>query len=131
MFLRYRFVEYIPEFIDEGCLYISIEFSTAVHKCVCGCGNKVVTPISSTDWSLTYYGDSISLYPSIGNWSFDCKSHYWIDKNKIIHARKWDKLEIEKGRNADKKFKEKYFKKKKPKSSRSRVKKLFNSKRKS
>ncbi|WP_410503418.1 DUF6527 family protein [Flavobacterium succinicans] len=23
----------------------------------------------------------------MNNWSFDCKSHYWIRKNKIVFAR--------------------------------------------
>ena len=109
MFMKHSFVEYIPEFLDEGYLYISIEFSTAVHLCVCGCGNKVVTPISPTDWSLTFYGDTVSLHPSIGNWSFDCKSHYWIKKNAIVHARKWYDWEVEEGRSKDTKSKSNFF----------------------
>lgn len=84
--IQHKFVEFIPEKKEEGILYISIEYCTAIHKCVCGCGEEVVTPISPTDWELTFYGDSISLYPSIGNWSFNCKSHYWIRRNKIIYA---------------------------------------------
>ncbi|MGN6800789.1 MAG: DUF6527 family protein [Ginsengibacter sp.] len=25
-----------------------------------------------------------TFYPSIGNWSFDCQSHYWIRENMIV-----------------------------------------------
>lgn len=113
--IQYKFVEFIPEEIDEGILYISIAYRTAVHKCVCGCGNKVVTPITPTDWRLTFNGKSVSLYPSIGNWNFDCKSHYWIRNNEIEYARKWSLWEVEFGREVDKSQKEKYHKKKKVK----------------
>jgi hypothetical protein len=49
-----------------------------------------VTPFSPKDWKLIFYGESVSLYPSIGNWNFPCKSHYWITKNSIEPAR-WEK----------------------------------------
>jgi hypothetical protein len=98
MKLEHRFVKVIPDQIEEGVLYISIEYATAIHKCVCGCKNDVVTPLSPTDWKLTYDGDTVSLYPSIGNWNFECNSHYWITNNRIKHARKWSTEEVELGR---------------------------------
>jgi hypothetical protein len=61
---------------------------------VCGCNNEVVTPLSPTDWQLTFDGESVSLNPSIGNWSFKCKSHYWIVKDTIKMVRKWSDDEI-------------------------------------
>lgn len=111
--LQYKFVEFMPEALEEGILYVSIPYSTAIHKCVCGCGNEVVTPLSPTDWELTFDGKSVSLYPSIGNWNFKCRSHYWIVKNKIRHSRLWDKEEIEKGRKKDIDRKKHYFSKNK------------------
>ena len=81
---RPEFVEFIPENLKPGVLYISIEYSTASHLCPCGCGQRVITPIQPTQWSLTWDGESVSLYPSIGNWGLSCMSHYWIRKNKII-----------------------------------------------
>ena len=113
MKIIHKFVEFIPENIQEGILYISIEYCTAVHKCICGCGNEVVTPISPTDWQLTFDGKTVSLNPSIGNWNFECKSHYFISKNKIQHAKRLKDLEIEEGRKKDSVRKELYFKKKK------------------
>lgn len=112
MTITHRFVEFIPELIEEGVLYISIEYCTAIHRCVCGCGNEVVTPLSPTDWELTFNGKTISLNPSIGNWNFACKSHYFITKNKVRYAKQWDDKEIEDGRKGDLKRKKKYFKKK-------------------
>jgi hypothetical protein len=111
--ITFKFVEYMPEKIEEGILYISITYATAIHKCVCGCGNEVVTPISPTDWELTFNGKTVSLSPSIGNWNFDCKSHYFITRNKIRHARRWDDWEVDGGRKEDVEKKEKFFKKKK------------------
>lgn len=111
--IAYKFVEFIPDKIEEGVLYISTQYCTAIHKCVCGCGNEVVTPLSPTDWELTFNGKTVSLSPSIGNWNFKCKSHYFITKNKIHHARRWSDWKIEEGRNKDSSEKKKYFKKKK------------------
>lgn len=89
-----QFVDYMPEEINQGELYVSMKFSVVIHLCACGCGEKVVTPLSPEDWQLKYDGEAISLSPSIGNWDFPCRSHYWIKKNKIVNAEKWDTNEI-------------------------------------
>lgn len=110
--IQHKFVEFIPDVIEEGILYISIEYCTAIHKCVCGCGNEVVTPLSPTDWELTFNGKTVSLDPSIGNWSFECQSHYFIARNKIRYARRWKDWEIKEGRKEDSENKKDYFGKK-------------------
>lgn len=107
--LKHEFVEYIPEKLQEGTIYVSMAYATAAHKCCCGCGKEVVTPLSPTDWQLTFDGLSITLYPSIGNWSFACQSHYWIRCNKIRWAARWSSEEIEYGRADDRKIKDKYY----------------------
>lgn len=113
--IHHRFVEFVPEEVEEGIIYISVQYRTAVHLCVCGCGNKVVTPFSPTDWKLTFDGKTVSLSPSIGNWSFECKSHYFIEHNNIIHCRKWNDWEIDENRISDKKEKAQYYRPKKKK----------------
>jgi hypothetical protein len=107
--IQHEFVEFIPEELQEGVLYITVRYRTAVHKCVCGCGNKVVTPLSPTDWKLIFDGKTVSLYPSIGNWNFKCRSHYWITKNEIIHSYSWSNEEVNEGRKKDRKKKKKFF----------------------
>ena len=107
--LQHKFVEFIPEKVEEGILYISIEYCTAIHKCVCGCGNEVVTPLSPTDWRLTFNGKTVTLHPSIGNWNFECQSHYWIRDNKIELAGRWTEREIRLGRENDLDRKKEYF----------------------
>jgi hypothetical protein len=107
--MKHVFVEHIPDKLEDATLYVSVTFATAVHKCFCGCGNEVVTPLSPTDWRIIFDGDSISLDPSIGNWSFDCKSHYWIEHGFVIWARRWSQEEIDAGRTHDRQAKEKYF----------------------
>jgi Family of unknown function (DUF6527) len=107
--IRPEFVELIPDVVGEGVLYISIPFATATHKCPCGCGEIVVTPIRPTDWTITWDGETVSLDPSIGNWSLPCQSHYWIIKNKVVWARKLSFSEIEAGRALDRRAKGRYF----------------------
>jgi hypothetical protein len=109
--IQHKFVEYIPSTLEEGILYISIEYHTAAHLCTCGCSNLVITPLTPTDWKLIFDGRTVTLSPSIGNWNFECKSHYWIKNNKVIIARNWDDWEISFIRNSNKKKKKKYFKK--------------------
>lgn len=82
--IEHKFVEFIPEKIEPGRLYISLEYNTASHLCACGCGCEVSTTISPTDWNITYNGRSVSLSPSIGNSNFPCKSHYWIRGGRVV-----------------------------------------------
>ena len=89
MILVHKFVKSVPEVIVDGVIYVSVDYATAIHKCCCGCGNEVVTPLSPDDWELTFDGRTISLYPSIGNWNFKCQSHYWITKNTVEWCPKW------------------------------------------
>jgi Family of unknown function (DUF6527) len=107
--IAFEFIENIPENLQDGMLYISTKYATAIHKCCCGCGNEVVTPLSPVQWSLVFDGDSISLEPSIGNWNFACRSHYWITRNKVRTARAWSEKKIEAGRARERAVKEIYY----------------------
>lgn len=106
---KHEFVEFIPDELEQGTLYVSIRFATASHLCCCGCGNKVVTPIRPTDWKLIFDGKTVSLEPSIGNWSFPCQSHYWIRNNHVNWASQWTDDRIERGRLRDRQAKGEYF----------------------
>lgn len=110
--LTHKFVKHVPEKLEDGVLYISIDYSSVIHKCCCGCGEEVVTPLSPTDWKLIYDGDSVSLYPSIGNWSSKCKSHYFITNSKVQWAPKWTQSQIKRGRKQDELNKKEYYKRK-------------------
>jgi len=116
MKLSHKFVKNIPDTIENGVVYVSVDYSTAIHKCCCGCGNEIVTPLSPTDWKLSFDGETISLYPSIGNWSLPCQSHYWITDNEVEWAPRWTKRQIERGRIEEEQDKEKYYGKKKRRS---------------
>lgn len=107
--LQHEFVEFIPEELEQRTVYVSIRFATASHLCCCGCGSKVVTPLRPTDWKLIFDGKTVSLYPSIGNWSFTCKSHYWIRNNRVQWADHWSQEEIDAGRARDRWAKGSYF----------------------
>lgn len=99
---EFEFVEHIPDDLQERTLYVSIPFATAVHNCACGCGEEVVTPLSPTGWKLIFDGETVSLDPSIGNWSLPCESHYWIRRNRVQWAAYWDRNRVEAGRRARK-----------------------------
>ena len=90
---RRRLDEVTPDFVDEipnvpehGKLYLSCRYRAAVHLCACGCGAKISTPLHPTAWRLSYDGDTVSLSPSVGNWSEKCQSHYVIRDSRIIWA---------------------------------------------
>ena len=103
------FVESIPRVIEEGVLYISEEFETVSHKCPCGCGSRIVTPLTPTDWRLERVGSEVSLYPSVGNWSLPCRSHYWIRRSTVVWAESWSDAKIAAGRERDNRQKAEYF----------------------
>jgi hypothetical protein len=104
----HRFVEQIPERLEDGVLYISIQYATGVHLCACGCRHEVVTPLSPTDWEMTFDGETVSLAPSIGNWSLKCQSHYWIRRGRVRWARWMSRDEIDRGRMRDRRRKRLY-----------------------
>jgi hypothetical protein len=99
--MQHEFVEYIPDALEADRLYISLEYNIAVHKCACGCGVDVVTPLSPAEWALTYDGKAVSLWPSIGNWSFPCKSHYIIKNGRVRWAGRFDSEKIRAVRQRD------------------------------
>jgi hypothetical protein len=107
--MAHQFVDYIPDSVEDGTVYVCIPFATVLHRCCCGCGMEVVTPLTPTDWKVTYDGQSISLDPSVGNWSYPCQSHYWIRNNQVVWARSWSTTEIEIGRRKDAAAKAEHF----------------------
>jgi hypothetical protein len=99
--LEPRFVEAIPEDLEPGFLYVSIRFRTAQHLCACGCGSRIVTPIKPAKYSVTYDGETVSLWPSVGNWQKPCKSHYVIKNSRVVWHAEWSDREIARGRARD------------------------------
>jgi hypothetical protein len=79
-------VELAPRVLQPGRLYISHKYRAAVHLCCCGCGEKVVTPLSPAEWRVDLKDGRATLHPSVGNWSMTCRSHYVIRDNRVIWA---------------------------------------------
>lgn len=107
--LEHQFVETIPEVLDPGVLYVSMEFGIVTHLCCCGCGDEVVTPLTPTDWKLTYDGEAVSIWPSVGNWNLPCRSHYVIKAGKVLEAGSWSEQRIAAERRRDKAAKAEYY----------------------
>lgn len=89
-----QFIEHLPECLTEGVLYVSQRYKLAAHKCCCGCGQDVITPLTPADWRIRMDGDLVTLHPSIGNWKLDCHSHYWIRRNRIEWAGSMTKRQV-------------------------------------
>lgn len=103
------FVEAIPRDLEPGKLYIAVEYTTATHLCACGCESEVVTPLHPARWALTYDGERVSLWPSVGSWNLPCRSHYVIKHNKVQWAPRWSDERICAGRRRDQAALEAYF----------------------
>lgn len=70
---------FMPDFetFEDNVIYISDKYGTAIHKCICGCGEKVVTPLSKNMWQYQIdANDKISMQPSVGNYQQPCNTHY-------------------------------------------------------
>ena len=107
--LEHRFLDAFPEQLAPGVLYISLEYGSASHSCCCGCGEEVVTPITPTDWNITYDGETVTLHPSVGSWTLPCRSHYIIRRGRVIEAPFWTDAEIARERRRDRRAKADYF----------------------
>jgi len=82
------FVEIMPPFNEMkfGKVYISEKYNTSTHKCLCGCGERVVLPInhgnSNYGWDMVKEPNgSVSFTPSVGNYQQACNTHYIMTKN--------------------------------------------------
>jgi hypothetical protein len=108
--VRPCYVEHFPEKLEEGLLYISEGFELSAHKCCCGCGEDVYNKLSPVKWQLIKLPDgSVSLTPSIGNWSYACRSHYWIRGNRVLDAGPLTEVEMNAVRQRDRRDRDSYI----------------------
>lgn len=109
MKIKLQYVTYMPKELVPGVLYVSKEFNTAAHLCVCGCGAKVRTPLTPTEWSLRVSERGPTLRPSIGNWQLPCKSHYLITDGNVTWSTQWTNAQIANGRKKEDLHRKMYF----------------------
>lgn len=107
--IRSAHVDSFPKTLEDGVLYISWKFKTAAHRCACGCGTKIVTPLRPTEYKLIESRGRVTILPSIGNWNHPCQSHYVIRDSQIQWAGQWTEQEIARGRARDESDKYQYF----------------------
>lgn len=107
--LRPEFVTSFPTPMEHGVMYVSIEYNSCGHLCACGCGREVITPLSPAHWAITYDGENISIWPSVGNWSLPCRSHYIVDRGRIHWARTFSEREIARNRIHDRALLERQY----------------------
>lgn len=107
--LKPMFVEFIPETLADGILYVSMEYRTTAHNCCCGCGNAVYLPLSPAQWRLTFDGESVWMNPSVGSWSLPCRSHYCVRGNHIQWAERWTSEQVEVVRAYGRRSRDRFF----------------------
>lgn len=107
--IRREFVDFIPREMEPDTLYIAMEFATASHRCFCGCGAEVVTPLSPVGWQLYFDGEVVSLTPSVGSWSLPCQSHYWIRRDRVEWAGAMSPAEIAQVRARDRRDVQRHY----------------------
>lgn len=107
--LEHRFVESFPETLEPGVLYVSLEYGSVAHSCCCGCGEEVVTPLTPTDWNITYDGETVTLHPSVGSWTLPCRSHYDIRCNRVFEAPPWSDEDVAAERGRDRRAKAAHY----------------------
>ena len=77
-------VEYVPDKSDmiQDEIYISVKYKTAVHLCLCGCGNLSVTHfMDDSGWKITLLNSGLTMIPSILNLNCPNRCHYVITDN--------------------------------------------------
>jgi len=102
-------VQYMPQELKPGVLYVSEEFGIAIHLCACGCGSKIKTPLGPTEWSVKDTKSGPTLRPSVGNWQEKCHSHYWITRGDIVWVEKWTPEQIASGRHYEEERRRAYY----------------------
>lgn len=109
MKIELEHVHYMPKELKPCVLYVSKEFKTAAHLCACGCGAKIRTPLTPTEWSIEETGDGPTLSPSVGNWQQACKSHYWIYRGEVRWSNKWTPEQVAMGRRKEEENRRLYY----------------------
>lgn len=112
---RYRVINVteMPRQKEDGVVYVSKKHRVAVHLCACGCGNKSVTPLNRSQWTISISAGDPTLWPSIGNWGFPCRSHYIISNGQVRWSSAWSRDEVHLGAQHDRDDRDHYFAKRK------------------
>ncbi|APZ33042.1 hypothetical protein BOH66_01070 [Microbacterium aurum] len=106
---RYLDVEFIPLTLEPRILYVTDTYRTSAHLCACGCGTKVFLPLSPVEWTVRHDPEGVTVRPSVGNWEFPCRSHYFITGGVVQWARSWDQDRVEYARRSDEQDLDAYF----------------------
>ena len=58
-------------------------------------------PLGPAEWSFLDSPNGPSLAPSIGNWQFPCRSHYWIQGGQVVWSAAWTPTQVQAGHRAE------------------------------
>ncbi|MGY5352002.1 DUF6527 family protein [Wenyingzhuangia sp. IMCC45533] len=91
---RLEYVKQSPEFLKDNIVYVEcnidkFEYWYVVFKCPCGCKEQIVLNLFKDvkpNWDLKKDKKYFSIYPSVFR-TVNCKSHFWMKKNKIVWCK--------------------------------------------
>ena len=65
--------------------------------------------MNEAQWRVIKHDSTVSLWPSVGNWKYACRSHYWITESHIVIAPPMANSEITAVKQRDRRDKEVYI----------------------
>lgn len=92
-------VEKTPKELEEGVVYLNVEYELATLKCACGCGHKVVL-LYPDGHSVIDDGGYATIYPSVGVWDAPCRSHFFVTQGQVEWCNSWSDEKIKHFMNA-------------------------------
>jgi hypothetical protein len=104
----------MPKVLEAHVLYVSEEFHTAAHLCACGCGSKIRTPLGPTEWTVEDGARGPTMWPSVGNWQQDCRSHYWFLDGEVVWGATWSPDQVAAGRAHEERRRRDYYNRRYP-----------------
>lgn len=81
-------VDKTPRELEDGVVYLNVEYELATLKCACGCGHKVVL-LCPDGHSVIDDGGYATIYPSVGVWDAPCRSHFFVTRGQVEWYSSW------------------------------------------
>jgi hypothetical protein len=91
---RLEHVLRLPEALEEGVVYVSEEYEVAALNCACGCGHKI-TLLLDDGHEIRDVEGMPNVWPSIGVWDAQCRSHFFIRNGEVLWAEHWSEEKIQ------------------------------------
>lgn len=90
---KYLEVAKTPSVLEDGIVYVNVEFELASMNCACGCGHKIVL-LCPDGHTVVNDGGFATIVPSIGVWDSPCRSHFFVTRGEVDWSNSWSEERI-------------------------------------